>query len=586
MAGFVGACSRTLSVTEASVARAAQMTVYSSKATEAPVFADRALIVHRSFFGFLETTRNHEQAGGLHVWVDGEIYNQAELATAPGEVFADTLLQHYRDGRLEQLLSRVDGVYIALLYDTDRRQLHVLVDRYGLRPFYLYHGQGHLLFGAEVKCFLELETFTPRIRRDVVDSFMHLEHFLGDTTWFEGVWVAAPSTWYTYSLDDDSLRQKRYWTWAAMKPRTLTLDEAAEEMGMLLDQANKSRAMHDGYTVGVALSGGMDSRAILAAVHEQKPPTYTFGIDGSADVAVAKQVVAVAGVTHVTYDTHVDHWLEQRFSGIWKTDGMFNVYHMHYSHLMDKIATVMDVNLSGFLGDAVIGGTYLSKKGKTFLSQRIHPEVARHYYGPYYTQCDLNDTFFDLDKVDPYLFYNRGRRMIGMGAEEAAKIIPQRVPFMDNKLMELSYALPDAYRVNSRVYYRALLRKYPAFYKTIPNASSGVPLTEHPTLAYALRKKYNKLVYAVKYKLGIPTSYTDVYNWIKVPETAAAIRQLLDPKTALYTQYTSENYVTKFLEPHVQGKHNYMKQVMGAVTVEIWLQQVFNKKYRRYEAKH
>jgi asparagine synthase (glutamine-hydrolysing) len=585
MAGFVGACSRALSVTDASVARAARETVYSSKTTAAPVFTDRTLIVHRSYFSFLETTQNQAQAGGLHAWIDGEIYNQPQLATAPGEVFADTLLQHYRDGRLEQLLARVDGVYVALLYDADRRQLHVIADRYGLRPFYLYHGGGHLLFAAEVKCFLALETFTPRIRREVVDSFMHLEHFLGDTTWFEGVWVAAPSTWYTYSLDDDTVRQKRYWSWASMKPLTLTLDEAAEEMGMLLDQANKSRAVHDGYTVGVALSGGMDSRAILAAVHRQHPPTYTFGIEGSADVAVAKQVVAVAGVKHVAYDTHVDHWLERRFSGIWKTDGMLNAYHMHYSHLMDRIAALMDVNLSGFLGDAVIGGTYLSKKGKTSMRQRITEDVARHYYGPYYTQSDLNDSFFDLDKVDPYLFYNRGRRMIGMGAEEAAKIVPQRVPFMDNKLMALSYGLPDEYRVNSRVYYRALLRKYPEFYRTIPNASSGVPLTEHPTLAHTLRTKYNKVVYSVKYKLGIPTSYTDVYNWIKVPETAAAIRQLLDPKTALYTQYTPDNYVTKFLEPHVQGKHNYMKQVMGAVTMEVWLQQVFNKKYRQYEVK-
>ncbi len=48
----------------------------------------------------------------------------------------------------------------------------------------------------------------------------------------------------------------------------------------------------------------------------------------------------------------------------------------------------------------------------------------------------------------------------------------------------------------------------------------------------------NWMIYAVKYKLGIPTSYTDVYNWIKEPQTAQMIRSMLDPRTALYAQYT------------------------------------------------
>jgi len=579
MAGFVGGCSRALSLTEASAGHAALDTVYSPKSLAEPLLNTPEFILHRSFFGFLEEGRRHATLGNLHVWVDGDVFNQTELSSNPGEVFADTLLRSYREGRLTELLARVDGVYIALLYDADRRQLHLVTDRYGLRPFFISHVQGQLLFAPEVKCFLRFENFSCALRKDLIDCFMHLEHFMGDTTWFEGVSITEPATWYTYDIAGDTLAQQRYWSWSAMKCVTMTIDEAAEEMALHLDRASKSRYSKN-FTVGVALSGGMDSRAILAAVHEFNPPTYTFGTPQSADVQVAKQVAALAHVKHTHYDLRIDHWLERRFSGVWKTDGMLNMAHMHYSHLMDTIPQLMDVNLSGFLGDAVIGGTYLSKKGKSFLNQRINEDAARHYYGRFHTISDLNNSFFDLDKVDPYLFYNRGRRMIGMGAEEPAKTIPQRLPFMDNKLMELSYALPDEYRVNSKVYFRALLRRYPGFYQSIPDATSGVPITLHPTLAWKLQKQFNKVMYMVKYKLGIQTSYNDVYNWIKVPETAAMIRRLLDPKTALYAQHTPHNYVSELLEPHVQGKRNFMKQVMGAITIEVWLQQVFNGKYR------
>lgn len=578
MPGFVGICADKLASSAEEVERALAYTIYSDKAAASSLIHDRHLILSKSSFQFLELSPKFYSADNIHVWVDGEIYNEGELGS--GRPFAESVFAHYQTNSLEKLLAQADGVYVSIIYDTNEKKLLIITDRYGLKPLYFFHKNNVFLFASEVKCFPVFKTFDLQIRKDVIDSFLQLEHFLGKSTWFEGVEVADPSTITTYDISNDKLTTQRYWSWSRIKVnRYISIDEAAEQMASLLDDASKRRSI-DNQKYGVSLSGGLDSRAILAAVHEIKPLTFTFGIEKSGDVRVARAVSEVAGVKHIHFDMHVDNWLIHRFNGVWKTDGMLNMYHMHFSHLMEKISKLIDVNLSGYLGDAVLGGSYLDKKGKVFLNQRIDAATAQHYYGPHYQMSDPHDPFFDVEKVDPYLFYNRGRRMIGMGLEEPLKTIHQRLPFMDIRLMDLSYSLPDEFRLNSKVYNRALLLRYPEFFKTIPRASTRVPIETNPSLRNSMIAQYHHLLDMVKYKLNIPIAFTDVNNWIKEKQTASVIKNILEPKTALYPNFTSRNFLEEFLVPHITGKKNLMKQVMGALTIELWFQQILNNKYR------
>jgi asparagine synthase (glutamine-hydrolysing) len=577
MAGLVGICG-SFKDSKQTVADAAALTVYSKKATTRALVQDENFILAESYFNFFGTEgRISALENNITACVAGEIYNIYEL-TNTGESFSDILLKSYREDNLHVLLPKVNGIFNAVIFDKKNKCLLIITDRYGLKPLYLYTNSKCLILAAELKCFPVFPSFKLDIKREVIDSYIDLQHFMGNETWFENVEVAAPATIYRYSLSDLRLSSKLYWRWSDVKQRSCSVDEAAEEMAMLLDSVNNDR-FNVPARVGVALSGGLDSRAILAAVHKRQPITYTFGTSNSRDVKIARQVAALAGVKHFHYDTFVNGWLESRFSGIWKTDGLLNSLHMHYSHLMGSIANVMDVNLSGFLGDAVLGGSYLEKKGTVVLNQRITAQTAQRYYGKHYERCDINNPFFDINKIDAYLFYNRGRRMIGMGAEEPAKTIPQRLPFMDTALMDFSYSLPDEFRAHSKVYNKALLLKYPAFYENIPHSGTGVPIANHPTLSNIIKKKYDRLLWIAKYKLGMQTSYTNVHNWVREPDTAKLISNILKPENALYPSFTSQDYYKKYWMPHLNGKHNFIREVMGALTFEIWLQQILKKNF-------
>lgn len=583
MAGFVGICGNQKDLsTEAEVMRALDATIYSAKTTSALLYRDHQVVLGKSFFDFMEMPGTSTSEENPHVWIDGEIFNESELRKGQNIPFADLVRKHYKEGTLDSLLEKTDGVFVVILYDLHKGTLQIITDRFGLKPFYLYHRNGQLIFASELKCFPLFKNFNLVIRKDIIDCFIKLEYLLGTATWFEGVEFLRPASVYTYRVDTGNLSMRLYWNWGMIrKNRTVSFDQAADEMASLLDTAIQSRSRSNA-RVGISLSGGLDSRAILASVYKKKPVTYTFGLEDSRDVQIARQVSRKAGVKHLYFDIRTDHWLERRFQSVWRTDGMENMYHFHFSHIIEQIAESIDVNLNGFLGDAVLGGSYLGKTKRRFLNTRISSEIARSYYGEYAELCDPSDPYFDLDKIDPYLIYNRGRRLINMGTEDNAKTIPQRLPFFENKLIEFAYSLDDEYRFTSKVYNSALMRKYGDFYATIPNASTGVPLAEDPSLKQQAIKNFNRYLNMFRYKLGIPTSYTDVYNWIKQPDTAALITKILDPQKALYRQFRNVNYIEQYLHPHINRRMNFSKQIMGALTLEIWLQQVLCGKYKSY----
>lgn len=574
MPGIVGISSHSDEMISGEVSQALALMDYSAKSESSICLDERNVVAGMSNFSFLKLLSSTD-FNETSAYVHGEVYDQSGLSDS----FADQLLSHYNSKSLDKFVAKVDGYYNAILYDRRAGMLLLITDRYGLRPLYIRHKLGSLIFASELKCFQAFSRFTLQIRRDVVDSFLALEHFLGDHTWFADVRVAEPSTIYTYDIRADRLTSMRYWSWSNVRQSTsIKIDDASEEVGRLFNEAIKKRTNAQAL-VGISLSGGLDSRAILASMAEEKPLTFTFGIENSDDVKIAKQVAAVAGVKNVFFNLDTEDWLTARFGGVWKTDGMFNMYHMHYSQHMMHIPSIVELNMSGFLGDAVIGGSYLERNKQYFLNRRIDSTIARKYYGNFFEMSEPDQPYFDLEKIDPYLFYNRGRRMIGLGLEEAHKTIGQRLPFMDAALMDFAYSLPDELRKDSRMYNQMLLKNYPKFFTGIPWQKTGVPIEIKQSVLNRWRAGIHFWKNAVRYKLNQPVSFTNVSAWLRRPNTSAVVGTMLDPKNAIYPQFTTRNLYKEYYLPHLNGDQKKMKGLMGALTLEIWLQQILNKKF-------
>ena len=548
--------------------------------TAAPPFSDARVAAGRTSTGTVGPTRAPVTAGGVHLWVEGEFYAPAAAAADAGpfdEAVARAMIAAYRAGNLEAFLHRLDGYFCAALYDPGAGRVILITDRYGMRPLYLSAQGRRVAWASAVRGLLALDWVESRVDTDAVRTFLDIGHFLADRTWFEGVRLLPPASTITIDVESGAREQAYYWKWSAIRPSGLAFDDAVDATVEAMRTAVARRFQPDGRT-GMTLSGGYDSRMIFAAANEIAPEyigyAYTFGPDTADDVRIARRVAARSPWRHEVFRLDPDRWLDQRHEQVWLTDGMKNLMHMHGSDHVNEVHRHMAINLNGYLGGTVSAASHLAKAGVR--NQRITPAIARRYYGEHVRDEWVEDDFYDIDHIEPFLFMNRGRRHINMGTVNVLHALDQRKPYFDNDYVELMMSLPDEYRINRRLFGAAVMRAFPRFFRDIPWQETGRTLRWPNWTApfFALTVKATR----VPARFGIGPdwrNYADYRRWIRRPVVARRLAELLDPTCARYRQHFADDFRARWLDPHLAHRHiDHSERILRCATVEIYLRQL------------
>ncbi|MFC1586342.1 asparagine synthase-related protein [Fibrobacterota bacterium] len=528
----------------------------------------------------LASSYQSSHVSGVDAWVDGESYNFKEvqnLVTDSCHSLPGLLSHACGENRLGKVLREIDGEYTALLYDKKNSQLMIITDRHGLRPLYLYAGPGKMIFSSELKAFLAFEDFTPKLLPDAVNCFLELGHLLGDLTWFQNVTLIPPATILKIDISKAIVTEKKkYWGWGRISPQNLPFKAAVQELGQIFKKSVRQR-IFPGEKVAVPLSGGLDSRAVLAAIPEEScAGAFTFGKKGCRDVEIAEMVTVQRGVLHKKLEFNEENWIPERFPAIWKTDGMISLLDLHASQFLEDIRKLSPVNLNGYLGDVICGGSYLQEIA---YDCRIDEGIAGQYYSRYSCLDEVKDEYYDGCHIDSYLISNRGRRLVNLGIQGSSKTVEQRKPFMSNEIIEFIYSLPDDYRLNGRLYHSALLTVFPGWFEKIPWQKTGIPISQKLT---KFHKSWNKLK-RVPVKLGWLEDlieFHDYPKWMSGSGTRSLFQKILDPKTAMYPEFVDDEVITIFFKPDFYYNKKHTGLIGRILTLEVWLQQVFEKKYR------
>lgn len=529
--------------------------------------------------GQVGETTSPAQLNNYVIWIEGEAYNVREVAAEHGfhaTSLSEFLLYAEKTRQLDKCLNKLDGYFCAALYDSAEQKLKLISDRYGMRLLYWYYKDGVFAWGSEVKAILAVEGVDKELDPTSYDCFMDLGYLMGERTWFEHIKLIKPSTVIEYDLEMGEVSQHHYWKWSEIKPSNLTFDEAVNELGKRFIEAVRRR-FDPSERIGISLSGGLDSRAILAAVDYLYPDyigyAFTFGIPGCDDITIAEQVISRSkNWKHEKFYFSADNWFEPRKEKIWNTDGMQDMMHMHGCEFVSEIAKNLDINLNGYLGDAVLGGGYL--KASNQLNQCIDKSIAKQFYGPYAEGYE--DDFYDIDHYDPLLYMARGRKFINYGTANLLPWFGQRKPFFDNSVVELVFSLPDEYRENNRLYSAMLQKFFPKYFFDIPWQKTGKPaaVARKPGIPIRAFRKGSRVI---KSLAGIKSTqgYTDYPTWICDKEIAVQLDSLLRYEAAEYKSLVNEDLAIKWLNPHLNNKvMDYSRKILRAATLELYLRMV------------
>jgi asparagine synthase (glutamine-hydrolysing) len=208
--------------------------------------------------------------GQLVIVFNGEIYNYIELRDelqAAGYRFRSTsdtevLLAAYRHWGAE-CLSRLNGMWAFVIHDRRHGVLFGARDRFGVKPLFAYRGKDCWLLASEVKAILASGRYVRETNWQVAADFL-LQGKLDETpaTFYAGIEQIPAGSAFELHLDG-TCRQWTYWSLANIEPEPLA--DAEQAVAELFEDAVRLRLRSD-VPVGVCLSGGLDSTAIICAM--------------------------------------------------------------------------------------------------------------------------------------------------------------------------------------------------------------------------------------------------------------------------------------------------------------------------------
>ena len=549
----------------------------------------------------------YNEDGSLVVVFNGEIYNfqalTAELQAA-GHTFAtrsdtEVLLHGYEEWG-KGMLDRLRGMFTFALWDRKAETLFLARDHFGIKPLYYYQNEeGELLFGSEIKSFLDHPGFHKALNEDQLSLYLSYQYSPGEDTFFRGVKKLLPAHCLTWRGGE--IKIERYWQPA------FTPDEGpalAEWEQAIADAMTESVAAHKiaDVEVGSFLSSGVDSSYMAALAKVDKTFTVGFANKQYDETDFAKEFSAHIGVKNYAYRiTPEEYWANLGRIQYHMDEPLADAASVALYFVNREAAKQVKVCLSGEGADEFFGGYNIYKEpftvswydklplwlrravgaaasvlppvpGVNFLVRRSRPleeryigntnlmgerrkrQLLKNYTGrilptdlsrPYFEQTRGQDAVTRMEYCDLNLWMV-GDILLKADKMSMANSLELRVPFLDRKVFDLACRIPTSCKVNAD---QTKIAMRGAAEKTIP------PKT------------------ADKKKLGFPVP---VRAWLREEKYAAILRKAFASDAA--EKFFNTAALNKMLDQHLSGKRDNWRQLWCVFIFLVWYDEYFVKR--------
>ncbi|MBM4290429.1 MAG: asparagine synthase (glutamine-hydrolyzing) [Deltaproteobacteria bacterium] len=203
-------------------------------------------------------------------------------------------------------LERLNGMFALAFWDDARGELLLARDRFGEKPLYVRAlPGGGVAFASALRALLAADLAPLALDPQAHSDLLALTYTPGPATALRGVEQLGPGEWLRWRAAEGASRG-RFWAPrlapAAPPPPARGLAAAAAWLRADLTRAVRERLVAD-VPVGLMLSGGLDSSALLwaaseAGARELRTFTVSFGERGFDESGYAREVAAHFGARH------------------------------------------------------------------------------------------------------------------------------------------------------------------------------------------------------------------------------------------------------------------------------------------------
>ena len=223
-----------------------------------------------------------DETGRYTIILNGEIYNYIEMreqlenegvsfcSNSDTEVLLKGYIQYGKS-----VLDQLNGMFAFAIYDALERELFAARDRFGVKPFYYYLSEDEFIFASEIPAILTVYGKKNRANEAAIFDYLAFNRTdQTEDTFFEGIKKLQHGHALTIKGQNISV-----FRWYDLRGRVVGkhLKSKESEFRDLLEDSIRIRLRSD-VSVGVCLSGGLDSSTIASIVSERLgyPEVNTF----------------------------------------------------------------------------------------------------------------------------------------------------------------------------------------------------------------------------------------------------------------------------------------------------------------------
>lgn len=544
----------------------------------------RAIVFNGEIYNFGELRKELEDRGMIfHTKSDTEV------------------LLHMVETEQVSWLEKLNGMFSFAFWDERTRTLLIARDRLGIKPLYYSVLSKSLVFASEIKALLVHPEVARAVNESKVNEYMAFRSIAGNETLFKGIYQVPPGHAMVFKEGVRSPIPIQYWQEGKnLIEKDLdspnTADRILEE---LFSSSVRYRLISD-VPLGTFNSGGVDSSLVTSVVRSMSTGelhTFSVGFEEKShdERAYAEVIAKKLGTNHHTLVMNEYEYADSLEKALWHLEEP-----LHHPHTVQLLALCklakefVTVVLTGEGADELFAGypryniphvmpsylrlpAVLSKQLADILTKRgarraikfldalefnndreallIHnsrPVPLSDYRRAITTELQLGERLSILrngskrfSSTLARLLYLEQRTYLSSLLSRLDKMsmasgIEARVPFLDYRLVESSYLVPDRekiYRLKNKWIVKKLAERW------LPN----------------------QIVHRKKEGFGVPLS-----KWIRNPKSMGRYLALLEEKKTLDRGYFNKPNLESLIREHRSGVADHSEILWGMINLELW----------------
>jgi len=534
-----------------------------------------------------------DERRGVALVFSGEEYSDVRNASRGQEHSSQCgyLLQRYEQD--PEFFQNLNGLFHGLVADRTRDEIILFNDRYGMHRLCYHETEDAFYFATEAKAILAVRPERRTIDLQSLGEFVSFSCVLENRTIFKDIKVMPAGSKWSFR-NRELARKDLYFQPSEWEEQTSLDPESYYQQLRFALTNNLPRYFGGDQAVGIAMTGGLDTRVLLASCPPSPGslPSYTFGgpFRESQDVRVGRTIAGICQQSHKVIEVSEEFltgFPEYAERTVFLTEGTLDVSRADL-YLSQKARETAPVKIVGTYGSEIVRHAVMFKPMEPptgLFSSDFLPHVQRAA-STYAKVRRQHPVTFAAFRQSPWYHH-------GVLALEQSQLTV-RSPFLDNDFVRTVYRAPKEMSADTDIRLR-LIRDGSSALARIPS-DRGVG-GNGGRISSAVNRAFQEFTFKAEYAYdyGMPQSVARVDHffsrlhlerlflgrhkllhfrvWYRDQLSDYVRQMLLDPQT-LSRPYLQSKTVERIVNDHLEGRRNYTTAIHKLLTLEL-IQRLF-----------